>query len=306
MRRKIPTTQALVCFEAAARHLSFTKAAHELALTQSAVCRQVAALESFLGVKLFRRTRRGIVPSDAGAEYARRVAQGLDAVERDTLSLMSRQGAGGGIDLAVVPTFATRWLLPRLPRFGARHPQWTVHLETRTRPFMFAETEFDAALYAGSEEQVRNWSGTHAALLMPESLVPVCSPRLIAPRRRLTPGAIAKLPLLQQSTRPTMWRQWFEAMDVSAVDALAGPRLELFSMLAMAAVHAMGVALIPRLLIEEELACGDLVVACDRPLHGERAYYLVVPERRAGHLGVVCFRESLLEEATGGAAGAPH
>ena len=297
MRRKIPSTQALVCFEAAARQHSFTKAAHELALTQSAVCRQVAALESFLGVKLFRRTRRGIALSDAGADYARRVTQGLDMVERDTLSLMSRQGEGGAIDLAVVPTFATRWLLPRMERFQARHPQWTVHLETRTRPFMFAETEFDAALYAGSEQQVRNWSGTHAVLLMPESLVPVCSPQLIAPRRRLTPAAIAKLPLLQQSTRPTIWRQWFEAMDVNDDHDLTGPRMELFSMLAMAAVHDMGVALMPPLLIEEELARGDLVVACDRPLHGERAYYLVVPERRAEHPGVTRFREWLLQES---------
>jgi DNA-binding transcriptional LysR family regulator len=296
MRRKIPSTQALVCFEAAARQASFTKAAHELALTHSAVCRQVAALESFLGVKLFRRTRRGIALSDAGADYAHRIALGLDMVERDTLSLMSRQGEGGAIDLAVVPTFATRWLMPRMKRFRARHPQWTVHLETRTRPFMFAETEFDAALYAGTPAQVQNWPGTSAVLLKREALFPVCSPRLIAPRRRLTPAAIAKLPLLQQSTRPYVWRQWFEAMGVSVADDLAGPRLELFSMLAMAAVHEMGVALVPRLLIEEELARGELVVACDRPLDAERAYYLVVPERRAGHAGVLRLREWLLEE----------
>lgn len=296
MRRKIPRTQALVCFEAAARHASFTKAAHELSLTHSAVCRQVATLESLLGVKLFRRTRRGIALSDAGADYARRVALGLDMVERDTLSLMSRQGEGGAIDLAVVPTFATRWLLPRLSRFHALHPGWTVHLETRTRPFMFVETEFDAALYAGTASQVQSWAGTSAVLLKQEALVPVCSPRLIAPRRRLTPVAVAKLPLLQQSTRPTVWRQWFDAMGVSDDHDLAGPRMELFSMLAMAAVHEMGVALMPPLLIEEELARGDLVVACDRPLHGERAYYLVVPERRAEHPGVTRFREWLLQE----------
>ena len=296
MRRKIPSTQALVCFEAAARQHSFTKAAQELALTHSAVCRQVAALESFLGVKLFRRARRGIALSDAGADYARRVAQGLDMVERDTLSLMSRQGEGGSIDLAVVPTFATRWLLPRMARFRARHPQWTLHLETRTRPFMFAETEFDAALYAGTTSQVQNWPGTNALLLKHEALLPVCSPLLIAPRRRLTPAAIAKLPLLQQSTRPYVWRQWFEAMGVSVADDLAGPRLELFSMLAMAAVHGMGVALIPRLLIEEELARGELVVACDQPLDAQRAYYLVVPERRAAHPGVQRLHEWLIEE----------
>ena len=114
MRRKIPSTNALNAFEAAARHASFTEAANELALTQSAVCRQIAGLEDFLGVKLFRRSRRGVVLTEAGATYHRKVAQRLDEVERDTLDLMAHQGRGGTLELAVVPTFGTRWLLPRL------------------------------------------------------------------------------------------------------------------------------------------------------------------------------------------------
>ena len=116
MRRKIPSTQALQCFEAAARHESYTRAAQELALTQSAVSRQITALEESLGVLLFRRTRHGMVLTPGGTEYARQVRQRLDAIERDTQDVMTGQGSGGTLRLATVPTFATRWLLPRLPQ----------------------------------------------------------------------------------------------------------------------------------------------------------------------------------------------
>ena len=192
MRRKIPSTAALVAFEAAARHQSFTRAAEELALTQGAVCRQIAALESFLGVALFRRTRRGVTLTDSGLSYARRMAAQLDAVERDTLAVMGQQGASS-IELAVVPTFATQWLLPRLKDFQTLHPQITVNLTNRTRPFLFADTEFDAAIYFGDGD----WSGTQAHFLMHEQAVPVCSPRLLGGRRQLQPAELAELPLLQ-------------------------------------------------------------------------------------------------------------
>src|SRR5438477_4771996 len=150
MSRKIPTLQALNCFEAAARHQSYTHAARELALTQSAVSRQIALLEDFLGVRLFERTRHGVILTPAGASYARQIASRLDGLERDTLDTMARQGSGGSVQLAAVPTFATRWLLPRLADLAARHPDIAVHIDARTRPFMFADTEYDAALYAGT------------------------------------------------------------------------------------------------------------------------------------------------------------
>jgi len=279
MRRKIPSLQALACFDAAARHESYTRAAQELALTQSAVSRQIGALERFLGIALFRRTRHGVALTPSGTDYARQIAPRLQALERDTLDAMSRQGTTGGIALAAVPTFATRWLMPRLPELSRQHPELVVHIETRTRPFLFADTSFDAALYSGTPEQVANWAGTRATSLIEEEVVPVCAPALLGTRRRLHPKDLAALPLLQQSTRPEAWRQWFEAMDVEAPFALSGPRYELYSMTAAAAAHGLGLALVPRLLIEPELARGELVVACPRPLLSGRAYYLVMPER---------------------------
>ncbi|EJE52175.1 transcriptional regulator [Acidovorax sp. CF316] len=286
MRRNIPSTQALACFEVAARHESYTRAAQELSLTQSAVSRQIQALEEFLGVALFRRTRHGVVLTPAGAHYGRQVARWLQGLERDTLDVMAHQGQGGTLSLAAVPTFATRWLIPRLPQLAQQHPDIVVHIETQTRPFLFADTPFDAALYAGTAEQVANWPGITAQLLMTEDVVPVCSPRLLeaAAQRGMgrayqpvAPQVLTELPLLQQSTRPYGWRQWFEAMGVDAPHALDGPRYELFSMLAVAATCGLGVALIPPLLIEAELARGELVVACNQPLQGERGYYLIRP-----------------------------
>jgi len=217
----------------------------------------------------------------SGANYWRQVSRRLQGLERDTLDVMAHQGLGGGLVLAAVPTFATRWLIPRLPDLAQRHPDLVVHIETRTRPFLFADTEFDAALYAGTPEQVANWPGVRAVHLLSEEVVPVCSPHWLRSRGLspggLTPLALAGLPLLQQSTRPYGWRQWFDAQGTDAPRAMEGPRYELFSMLAVAASHGLGVALMPPLLIESELARGELVLACTASQQGERSYYLVTP-----------------------------
>jgi LysR family glycine cleavage system transcriptional activator len=279
MRRKIPSLQALACFDAAARHQSYTRAAQELALTQGAVSRQLTALEEFVGVALFKRTRHGVTLTERGRDYAAQVALRLQALEQDTLDVMSTQGRASVLHLAAVPTFATRWLIPRLPDLKQQQPELTVHIETRTRPFLFADTPFDAALFAGTPEQVTQWAGTQAVKLFDETVLPVCAPSWLQGQNSLSPEAIAALPLLQQSTRMDAWRQWFDAQGVSAVQALSGARFELFSMTAAAAVQGLGVALVPRILIEQELARGDLVVACDRPMTHARAYYLVHPVR---------------------------
>lgn len=292
MRRKIPPTQALICFESSARHESFTKAAEELSLTQSAVCRQIANLEEFLDIQLFRRTRRGVKLTDAGQTYSRRIASRLDAVERDTLSVMGNQGTAT-LELALVPTFGTQWLLPRLGGFLKQHPQITVNLTNRTRPFLFADTEFDAAIYFGDGE----WSGTQTHFLMKESPIPVCSSALIAPQQQLSPEQIANLPLLQQTTRPYAWRQWFAAVEMRVEHDLNGTRLELFSMLAQAAMHGLGVALIPPFLIRQELADGRLISPCERSFDSTNSYFLVIPERKAESAALLVFRDWLTGEA---------
>ena len=294
MRRKIPSTTALISFEAAARHESFTKAANELSLTQGAICRQIASLEEFLSVELFRRSKRGVKLTEAGLSYSRRIATQLDAVERDTLSIMGQQGANA-IELAVVPTFGTQWLLPRLKDFQLKHPDVTVNLTNRTRPFLFADTDFDAAIYFGDAE----WSGTSSYHLMGENPVPVCHPSLLGDQQSLSPQALADLPLLQQTTRPYAWRQWFNAQGMNVPRDMTGPRYELFSMLAQAAMHQMGVALIPPFLIQRELTEKRLVIAHERSLLNNKGYYLIIPERKIESASLHAFRDWLIKQAAG-------
>ncbi len=295
-------------FDAAARHQSYTRAAQELALTQSAVSRQISALEEFLGVPLFRRTRHGVVITDAGLQYARQIAPRLQALERDTLDAMSGHagaGSGGTVTLAAVPTFATRWLVPRLKDFADQHPDIVLHVETRTRPFLFSDSEFDAALFALSPTQMDQWAGTVGTPLMPEVVVPVCAPALL---QRLGGAnvasdvtALAQLPLLQQSTRPEAWRDWFAAAglgDHTALpNVLAGPRFEQFSMTSAAAVAGMGLALVPRVLIADELARGDLVVAHPLVLPDARFFYLVQPQQKEAKPATQVFANWLLATA---------
>ena len=304
MRRKLPSTAALAAFESAARHQSFTRAATELAVTQSAICRQVAGLEAFLGVKLFRRSQRGIALTDAGRRYSRSVAARLDEVERDTRDLMS-QGAdgqsGGSLELAVVPTFATQWLLPRLSRFGARHPNITVHFTPRTRPFLFGDTPLDAAILPCQSA----WPGTEARFLMHERLIAVASPGLLAGRAQWTAADIAGLPLLQASTRPDAWRHWFASQGLQVEQDMAGPRMELFSMLSEAAAQGLGVALVPQLLVEPELASGRLRQVLVHEFQSDRDYLLLMPEHKLDEPVLRAFAEWLEEEAAAYRSGQP-
>lgn len=293
MRRKIPSTLALSAFEAAARHQSFTKAADELAVTQSAICRQIATLEDFLGLKLFRRDRRGVALTEAGLAYSRKVAARLDDVERDTVELMGSGGTGGTIEVAVVPTFATKWLLPRMPQFMAAHPDMTVNLSTRTRPFLFSDTEFDAALYAGPA----TWPGTNSRFLMRESLIAVCSPSLIAPRQKLKDSDWTQYRLLQQSTRPYAWRDWFASRGMRVEGDMSGPKFELFSMHTEAAIQGIGIALLPRLLIEDELKRGVLIPVAQHDYLSDRSYYLIYPEQKSDSAPLRAFGEWIEEQA---------
>src|SRR5262249_52697045 len=175
-------------------------------------------------------------------------------------------------------------------------PDLNVHIAARTRPFLFADNEFDGAIYAGTPQQLAQWAGTHSTLLLQEEVGPVCSPALLQGGEPVTPRALAGMPLLQQSTRPEAWRDWFIAQGVEAPKAMAGPRYELFSMQVAAASCGMGVALVPTLLVQAELAAKTLVPACERGGITRRAYYLVQPEQPE-RAAVTVFRKWLLKEA---------
>lgn len=293
MRRRIPSIEALIAFEEAARHLSFTRAAVALSLTQSAVCKQIAALEDYLGVPLFSRIKKRISLTEAGAAYARQISEDLDRLERATVSLMSHRGRRNVLEIAVAPTFATRWLIPRLAAFRALHPEITLNLTTRSQPFIFTGTGFDAAIHFGSGQ----WPGATTLPLFGEVMIPVCSPRLLDGLSCADPAELCRFPLLHQSARHDAWPRWFEAAGIKNADVMGGPRFELFSMLIEAALASLGVALVPRFLAERELASGELVALFDLPLNSEMAYFLAYPEAPDPGPALLSFADWLLGEA---------
>ena len=292
----LPPMADLLAFEAAARHTSISRAAAELHLTQSAVSRQVRQLEAHLGMALFHRVRQRVVLTDAGRVYAAELRGALQQLSGATQKIMAFSGAGGLLNLAVLPTLGTRWLIPRLGDFAARHPQVTLNVAARTEPFDFALEPFDAAIHYGAP----HWAGAVCAYLMHEQVVPVCSPSYQALHGLRTPKDLGAVLLLQQSTRPTQWSDWFQLVGVDPVHALRGPRFEQFAMIAQAAVSGLGAALLPRFLVQAELASGALVVLSDQALTPSDAYYLVYPESRAQAPLVQAFRDWLLAQAAQG------
>lgn len=294
MRRKIPSLHALLAFDAAARHQNFTRAADELALSESAISRQISGLEANLEIKLFSRTKGRVTLTQAGLVYSEQVKQSLDRIERDTLEVMAHEGKGGVIELAVLPTFASQWLIPRLGNFLRQHPGVTINMSACTGEFLFKDTRFNAAIYFGES----NWPGVETHYLFSEQGVPVCAPDLISRKRRMTARILSTYPLLHSARRPDDWYNWFLATGVSDANAMRGPRFELHSMLISAACAGMGLALVPRFLVSEQLRSGALVIPFDYSLVAPKAgYYFAAPV--AGQLAkpLVLFREWLQAEA---------
>jgi LysR family transcriptional regulator, glycine cleavage system transcriptional activator len=294
MHRTLPPIELLRAFEACARHLSVSRAAEELHLTQSAVSRQVAALEALLELKLFRRIHRRLTSTLAGAAYAPEVRAILSGLETATLELMAHGGAGGTLNLSVVPTFGTRWLVPRLPRFLAAHPNLTINLqnfETRPRRLDFAAEHVHAAIWYGEAP----WPGTQGLRLLGEQVVPVCAPKLVQ-SGSFAPNALGSYVLLQNTTRPRAWVEWLTAAGAKNVDGLRGPKFQHMAMIIEAAAVGLGVALAPRFMVSDDLAAGRLVVLCDRPLQSTNAYFLIYPDENQNLPSLRAFRDWLIEE----------
>lgn len=208
-RRFLPSTALLAAFEAAARTGSVTLAAKELSLTQGAVSRQIKSLEEQLGVELFVRERQTIRLTPAGEAYAREICDALRKISTASFNLRANP-RGGTLNLAILPTFGTRWLAPRLPRFLAQNPGVTVNLATRLSYFDFRSEPLDAAIHFGSPD----WPGAEMVLLRSEEVVPACSPELRKQFHFRSAGDIRKALLLSISTRPNAWDQWFLAQGV--------------------------------------------------------------------------------------------
>lgn len=279
-RRLVPPLSGLLAFESAARHASFTRAAADLNLSQAAISRAVRMLEERLGVRLFERVRQRVVLTGPGEAYWREVQPLLQQLDEATRRLASAPEGGASLNLAVLPTFATRWLIPRLPEFLATRPGLTINLSTRLEPFDFAAERFDAALHHGRAA----WPGATTHLLMRESMIAVCSPEYRTRSGIAAEADLAGRALLHQSTRPQAWAGWFEQGGLPAERAYQGPVLDQFEMIAAAASAGLGPALLPRFLVEQELASGRLEVLFPRALQMNSGYFLAVPDEKGGEI----------------------
>lgn len=292
-RRFLPPMSLLCAFEAAARHQSFTAAAAELHLTQSAVSRQIRALEERLEAELFVRERQTVRLSAAGQAYAQEIRGALARISSATLGFRANP-QGGSLNLAILPTFGTRWLAPRLPQFFSAHPGITIHLTTRLSPFDFQLEAVDAAIHFG----LPHWPGAELDFLMGETVVPACSPALLAQHRFAQPQDLVRAPLLHLASRPDAWQRWLACHQVTVGDP-QGMLLDQFATAAQAAMVGVGLALLPRFLIERELEQGELVCALPQLPEVESAerYYLACPTRRAPHPPLQAFRTWLQQAA---------
>lgn len=293
-RRFLPSLPLLAAFEAAARTGSITQAAAELSLTQSAVSRQIKALEGQLGVELFVREKQKIRLTLGGQVYAREVRDALGKISNASLNLLA-DPAGGTLTLSAPPTFGARWLTPRIPRFLARHPDIQLNILSRLSRFDFKQDVIDAAVYFGRQD----WSGAEMVLLRRETVVPVCAPEVAARFGFREARDIRRAPLLHLTTRPDAWEHWMRRHEVDD-RAVHGMLFDQFSALFEAAAAGLGVALLPDFLFEAELRSGRIVEALPLPHQGGDAYYLCWPDDREAHRPLALFRDWLLEETADG------
>jgi LysR family glycine cleavage system transcriptional activator len=293
LARRLPPLNALRAFEAGARHLSFTKAAEELHVTQAAVSHQVKLLEQDLGVALFRRMTRKLALTGEGRRLLGPAGEALDAIAGAAEALRAGAGAGGGaLTLSLTPSFGVQWLSQRIGRFWTAHPEIDLRLQHSIHLVDFARDEVDAAVRWGGGA----WPGVEAVYLMRAGIMPVCSPALCeGPPALNLPDDLRHHTLLHERDY-TEWAQWLAVAGARQVEARRGPIIDNSSVVLQAAIDGQGVALTSEAIVRAELDAGRLVKPFDIDLDADNAYYLVAPPRAFERPNVRAFRDFLLAE----------
>lgn len=292
---RLPPLNAIRSFEAAARHLSFSKAAEELFVTPAAVSHQVKALEDWLGVPLFRRLNRAVILTAAGQSYLLGVRKGLETIGAATENLM-RHDTAGTLHVDTLPSFAARWLLPRLSQFREAHPDIDVRLSASEKLADFNRDDVDVVIRYGHG----NYPGLRVEKLLTEEVMfPVCSPALLTGRYPLRVPADLKYHTLLHDDMRIDWQTWLTLAGVTDVDPKKGPSFNDSSMLLTAAIEGQGVALGRSTLAADDLLAGRLVQPFDvRPIQADQSYYLVCPETTAERPRIKAFRDWIMMEAS--------
>ena len=293
-RRALPPLSALVAFEAAARHLSFTRAGEELSLTQSAISRQITLLEELLGVRLFERIRQRVTLTPTGRFYAEQIRDVLARLTASTEEAIAFRGRGGVLRLGVPPTFGTRWLIPRMGRFFERHPQVTVSFTTRLPGSVdFRRENLDAAIHVGEAA----WPGVMMHRLTSGEVIAVASPTLVSQLKLREPKDLHRVTLIVHRSRPEAWSEWFAAHGLEAIGTQPSLAFEQFTMVFQAAIAGLGVAIAPTHLARPELTAGELITLFKPIVPKGSGDFFAYPVEKKDFAPVAAFREWILAEA---------
>lgn len=297
MSRRIYPLNALRAFEASARHLSFVKAAEELSVTPAAVSHQVKKLEEFLGFPLFRRKTRGLLLVESGQSLLSELGKVFLQLDK-AMERVIDQDSRGTLTLSVAPTFAVMWLIPRLQKFYALHPEIDVRIATGLGLIDFQRDDFDAVIRLGNGD----WPGLETIMLFDESVTPMCSPRLLeGPNALNTPDDLRNHVLLHNHSMdydpeaPT-WETWLEAAGARDVDASRGTHFSLPDHGLQAAMDGAGVVLGWRTLSAPDVAAGRVVAPFDLNLSLHNSFYLCYPKAHGQRRNIAVLRDWLLQE----------
>ncbi|AMV48472.1 transcriptional regulator GcvA [Paraburkholderia caribensis] len=310
MVRKLPNMNALRAFECAARLESFSRAADELCVTQGAISWHIKRLEAYLGVPLFRRQTRAVELTEYGREYLPATRDAFDQIEQATVR-MERLSHSRVLIVDVLPTLAMRWLVPRLASFNKENPDIEIHLLTSIKPVDFQRDDVDLAIRVGNPpdsiarkgprinlEMASDWSGIHPDKLMPDVLIPVCNPTLFSPvDAPKSPTDLLRFSLLHNATRPDAWLDWFHAVNgTSPTSQLMGPSFGHYFMTIEAAIEGRGIALVPKVLVQDELLERRLIVALDMPVQSTGDYYFLCRKSQFDLPAIRRFRDWLFNK----------
>jgi LysR family glycine cleavage system transcriptional activator len=296
-RRRLPPLNALRAFEAAARHLNFSRAADELSVTPGAVSQQIQNLEDYVGVALFKRTPKGLLLTDPAQIALPALREAFDRLA-EAASMLTAAVDGRRLTVSVAPSFAAKWLVPRLGQFETLHPQVDVWISAGMELVDFGSGEIDIAIRYGAGR----YPGLEVVRLMQETVIPVASPALLESQPLNDPADLAGHILLHDGSPDADdscpdWTMWLAARGVKGVDGTRGPRFNQSSLVIEAAVGGRGVALAKRALAQADLDAGRLVSPFQITTAVDFAYYLVHPKPKGRLPQVKAFMAWLTAEA---------
>lgn len=288
MTRQLPSLTALECFEAVMRHGLVTRAAEELNLTQSAVSRQIGNLETFARHALFRREKKRLIPTDAARHFAERLSPLLDNLERETMHLMSWGAENRVLTLGLLPTFGSKWLIPRLGAFTEQQPDIQLNIVTRLTLGGFMEAGADVAILYGDG----NWPGFQSHRVVDEEIIPVIAPT------HYGSANLMDYEHLQMTTRPDAWHVWLEQHGDMSQPQKLGPKFENFTMIAEAVHSGLGVAMMPYMYVATELKLGRLLAPFGPSVTSQKGYYVAYGNHLKDNPKVRAFTDWLINIST--------